>query len=629
MERFHAHASLTRAGLIALLLFTVYLASYSGVAVTDDEQLFATMTENAAFGKPYHALPLFGNDRLRGAIGGVEPLHPLLGIPLSRLAVLLDVGHAQALFLLPAITTALAAALLYLIIRLRSYSEKTATLVALIFGIGTIALPYARMNFREPLAMCCLTASALCASFLSAAPQPRARAGLAFVAMLVFLFAAGFAKVTVLAAAPFIFLEALMMKHPTRPPRWWKQRILAAALILIGLVAFVLLGARALGASFFRFTPAFLLHAFDALRTLPHDHFWEALAGQFVSPAKGFFLYSPFLILSLVSLPMRPFRWREFILPFGSLLALAVIQALIYNQDWWNITWGTRALLPSLPLFCLACLPAVDRALHRPGAWPRWLLVILIVLGILIQLSRILVPDPAFANWLVNFQGRALVTADMWSLALAPAIQHWKLAFSGIPADLAWANLAPHKRMIAIGFPALCALAAGGILAALCRKPSWKHTLPLAALACLLMAALLPAAAQTDQRYYAQYPIFHETTAALCARTAPDDLLLLDAYLHPYWWYFHNFGCGDRTWLGLPYSHTTYYRGEIYYPRAYELQPIINHALAAQKNIFLVQSPAQLPVSYAQTLTEMGYQLTPLWQSRSHKNEILPVFGVQ
>ena len=163
------HAGFFNASGIFLIFFSLFLLVFNGVASTDDEQLFLALTESMASGRGYSGLPLFGNDRLQGGTGSVEPLHSVAGIPLYLIAALTGMGKAQILFMLPAFYTALTASLLYLTVRQYGYHEKTAIFSAIAFGAGTIAFPYARMQFREPLAA---LAFACAAFFLQSSSQP-------------------------------------------------------------------------------------------------------------------------------------------------------------------------------------------------------------------------------------------------------------------------------------------------------------------------------------------------------------------------------------------------------------------------------------------------------------------------
>lgn len=90
----------------------------------------------------------------------------------------------------------------------------------------------------------------------------------------------------------------------------------------------------------------------------------EGVAGLLVSPAKGLFVFSPFLVLLLAASPRRfqgPGRKR---LAFLLLLGLA-LQLALYGKTDWGSAFGPRYLSGSLPAMIWLIAPVVD-ALKRP-----------------------------------------------------------------------------------------------------------------------------------------------------------------------------------------------------------------------------------------------------------------------
>ena len=62
-------------------------------------------------------------------------------------------GRMQALFWLNTLYTALTGWVLYSLVLQLGGSRKQAVITTLVFGFGTLAWPYAKTFFREPLAM--------------------------------------------------------------------------------------------------------------------------------------------------------------------------------------------------------------------------------------------------------------------------------------------------------------------------------------------------------------------------------------------------------------------------------------------------------------------------------------------
>ncbi len=136
LEIMRSKRNYSRYAAVFLILLCAYVLVFSGISSTDDEQLFVVLTENLTYGKGYSALPLFGNDRLQGKAGGVEPLHSIVGIPLYILADHFNLGKAQILYLLPAVYTALTGALLVCIAERKCAPPKTAAMFGLLYGFS-------------------------------------------------------------------------------------------------------------------------------------------------------------------------------------------------------------------------------------------------------------------------------------------------------------------------------------------------------------------------------------------------------------------------------------------------------------------------------------------------------------
>ena len=565
--------------LVFFLLLSAYLFVFNGMASTDDEQLYAVLTENYALQRGTSALPLFGNDRLQGETGSVEPLHPLLGVPAYRLSQLLGVGKTQMLFLMPAFYTALTGAILVFTAQAQNYPKNTSLAVGLAFGLSTIAFPYARTNFREPLAGLFLTAAVYCLTSIPIAVKQGQKVLLVFASMAALVMAA-LTKLINAVLIPILLL-LLFLQFKTEDKKDRRRSFYWVMAGLIGLAA-VILGLPYLfpAANLSRFTLRFFDYLAYTLPRLPRDHFWNALSGQFFSPGKGLFIYSPVLLLSLAALFVR--RKNELIkslLYLCAPLALAVAQALIYNDEWWNITWGTRTLLPAVPLLCLAAVPVINWLLNQERKGSRAILYAFIGLGIIIQVGRLLCSDPAYVSWVVNRTGEGINSALQWRWELAPAIRHWQLGLTDKVSDIAWLHF-PSLRFSSF-FIFIPMTVIGLVIMQLVRPQRKKGLYVITALLSVITLMITPFAARADQRYHGGEASFIETRDALCYTAAEGDLVLVDSYLHPFWWFYSNFGCTEPQWLGLPYLHRTALGGGFYYPRTADLSRLIEDWLAA------------------------------------------------
>ena len=260
---------------VFLILLCAYILVFCGFSSTDDEQLFIAITENLSYGREYAALPLFGNDRLQGQTGGVEPLHSIVGVPFYKAAQYFNLGKAQVLYLLPVVISALTGALLVCIAEFKSAPPKTAAFLGLVYGLGTIALPYARMNFREQLAALLITAAVL---FLELGKDALIHTRKQFLYPFFSLIILGLAvltKITTVVLIPF-FIFLYLTKHQFRVfenyTRLVKNALVVVVLfILAGFTMWRILPADGLS----RYTLRFFNYLSYTLPRLPHNHLFS------------------------------------------------------------------------------------------------------------------------------------------------------------------------------------------------------------------------------------------------------------------------------------------------------------------------------------------------------------------
>jgi len=617
--------NISRYAAVFFILLCAYLLVFSGISSTDDEQLFSIITANLAYGKGYSALPLFGNDRLQGKAGGVEPLHSMIGIPLYLFADHFNLGKTQILFLLPAVYTALTGALLVCIAEQKDASPKTAAVLGLSYGLGTIALPYARMNFREPLAALLITTAVLCLELGKNAPDHNWKQILYPFLSLISLGLAMLTKITTAVVIPFLIFSYLAQKQIWKKEnRTYSITIGLAAITFLTLAGFILQSILPTD-SLSRFTLRFLDYIRYTLPRLPHDLFWLAAAGLLFSPGKGLFIYSPMLILSIISPFLKSSKLTDWIFYVGALLGLTAVQALIYNDQWWSVTWGTRALLPTLPLAALAALPALGAGLNHFNKRIRMATISLLIIGVSVQIGRLLVSDPTYINWVVQSTGREISALSQWDLRLMPLYRHWQLAFNGLSSDIAWLHISRNGFQLAITLILLALIGISFGISYLTNnkgRQSYSLILPFIGAFALL---LTPISTRLDQRYYGSVPVFEELTSEVCAISNDEDLILVDAYLKPYWWFYMNFGCSKPDWVGLPYIHDTAIHGEQFYPRMNEISSLIHSRLDNHNQVFLIQSPQEQSPPYSDEIEERGFTVIPKFISEQNFLEFFAI----
>ena len=260
--------------LLAFLL-AMYSLTYSGTFVTDDEHILASRTISLAWDANVNDGRVYGNSRVYALASlpaegasqalNIEPAQEIAGYGLSRLAGWLHTGQVQTIFLLNLWVVALTAVVLFITVILLGYSSFTALIVAILFGLGTLAWPYSRTYFRDPLAMLFLAISWGSLQILLAKREVWAGRPWYRPAWLIpgFSLIAGIlAKNTVAVAIPVLLFEAVTNIHSLRERIviyskfiWGKKRrtlILLSTLVLflLALLAIIFPSPRHAGAVF-------------------------------------------------------------------------------------------------------------------------------------------------------------------------------------------------------------------------------------------------------------------------------------------------------------------------------------------------------------------------------------------
>ncbi len=354
---------------------------------------------------------------------------PLALLPLTGLGLVVPwLGTVGVSLLFNALVTALTAVLLLAYLQRLGFSPATGLVVALTFGLATLAWPYAKSLFSDPFSGLLLLAAAY--ALLRAGPG---RAGLQ-AALLAGLWL-GWNVATRYAELLFVPVYGLLLlyylahrdKHPLRSARFWLPvGAFGAPLLLtgLGLIAFNL----------FRYGSPF------NTGYLPTETFsanlWQGVAGQLISPGRGLFLYCPILLLSLAGMPLLWQRRRA-----EALLALGVIliHLLLYGKWFmWHggYAWGPRFMLPTLPFWAIFLAPVVERAgRSRPL---RSAFVALAALSLIPQLLAVSIDFSPFQGYLLESGLPLFAPETFFRPQHSPLLGAWAF-ISRDTLDLAWA----------------------------------------------------------------------------------------------------------------------------------------------------------------------------------------------
>ncbi len=364
-----------------VLLFTVYfLSSSGGFHIVDEVSLFAlteSLAKRGAFdtnaiawmqwvNSPGEVLGAFGP---KGDVYSKKgPAPALLAVPLYLLAwAIPGAGLIQATLLYNALVTAITALLLWRWTRQLGYGHRVAMAVALTFGLGTLAWPYATHYFGEPTSALFLVGAgyALTCWRTSQRPGHAFGAGLALAGAVATVTAHGL-------LIPAFIAYALWAESPPPAPnppggegggrggghegrgRWRRPDARSMIAFLGPLIAIAL--ALALY-NWARFGDPFSTgYHFDVGEgwTTP---LWQGLWGLLFSPYRGLIWYTP---LSLAAVLAWPSFWRERRAEAGLVIGLTVGLVILYSLwwMWWGgFAWGPRFLVPLCPFLALTLAP--------------------------------------------------------------------------------------------------------------------------------------------------------------------------------------------------------------------------------------------------------------------------------
>jgi hypothetical protein len=399
-----------------LFLFSVYLLIYrGGFHSVDEVSIFAVTESLVKFGRlntdqiawtqwttsQAEAQGFFGTD---GHVYSKKGLaQSLAQAPLYGLALISPgLGMLQTVSLLNGMVTAFTAILLSLFLSRMGFSPGVTLLTTLIYGITTIAAVYARYLFSEPLAGFFL----LLAAYMLFAYRQEGGTRHVVIAGL----AAGAAVLTRannLFLLPFFGLYLLWIVsgntagNPLQRADTGQQQPLNSLNRLIRPEAVFTIAAFIIAAAL----PGLIIMGYNAVRvgdplqtgydlTLFSPNLLLGLYKLLLSPLRGFFVYSPVLLLSI---PGWFLLRRRF--PAESLLFLTVAGVTILLFSAWSsgegLSWGSRFLVPVVPFFAICLGPVVEIGVRPPSSRSHYFfkaaLIILIPLSFAVQLSGVIV----------------------------------------------------------------------------------------------------------------------------------------------------------------------------------------------------------------------------------------------
>lgn len=490
---------------LGLFLFACYLLIYrGGFHSVDEVSMFAVTESLVKFGR-------FNTDQIawtqwtttqaeaQGFFGRGGHVYSKKGLALSLVQAPLywlawqlpGLGMLQTVSILNAILTAATAMLLFLFVVRLGFSPGVGLVVALGYGLATIAFVYAKYLFSEPLAAWWL----LLAAYMLLAY--RQEGGLRHV--VIGGLAAGLAVLTrannlfLLPVFGLYLLWIIFLDHSPQsfPKIGDASRMVVPVGLFVGSVA----------------VSGLLMMGYNALRsghplqtgydlTLFSANIGLGLYKLLFSPLRGLFVYSPLLLLSGPGWwLLRQKRPAEAWL-FAGLVGVTVGLFSAWSSGE-GLSWGSRFLVPVVPFLALSLAPLLESVRYRAAFFA------LLLPSFAIQLLGAAInPWVSFAQLQAQFGGEFFLerTPALYDFRYSPIWQQWRNG-SLLNSDLIWWQPAGFDGAT-FGLGLALAILAGWLLWRQSRAPASRPLLPLTGLALIVTYIGLARAYQTDHRQF-------------------------------------------------------------------------------------------------------------------------------
>ncbi len=336
---------------ITSILFFVYTLTFNGKLTSIDELAIYSQSESLVQIKSL-STPQLSFASYHNKVGSLEPMYSvLLAIPYALAHSIPDVSNIHAVMLMPLLLTASTGGLLYLTARMLDYHRGISGTLSFVYGLTTLAWPYALSLYREPLLAFLWTVA-----LYGVLRWKENQSGVWATVVLATIIFTVQVKVTAAAALPVWILVLLFDA---------RLRDRAGVLYIVSGLAML----SAILAFFIRYDQ--LSPLLSTLRNLlPSPETFTGLYGLTLNPSKGIVFFSPIVIVAVVGLPRLWQRSRT-----AALVCIGTFASVVYaysNYSVWHggWCWGPRFLVPLMPLISLLTTPLLNQANLNWITWP-------------------------------------------------------------------------------------------------------------------------------------------------------------------------------------------------------------------------------------------------------------------
>ncbi len=282
----------------------------------------------------------------------------LLAVPLMWVAQLMGASSVRAAMMANPPVTALTAALLYLLIRDWGYDRKVALLGGLMFGLGTMAWPYAGMFYTQPIVGLGILIG-LYGAFRAQQTGDWRPALLAGIGL-------GIGALGVVAAwsigpALLVYLIPWEALHTESRQAVIKRSLRTVIPFGLGAGIFVIWQAVYNAVRFG--SPFQTGYQQNAAADFSPLYFGLGSVGQLFSTPRGLIWFVPLVLLIPfgVVIGWRAKEKRRLIWLALAVFSLLFVVSSSYETWWAGLTWGPRHLMPMMPVLVLLTIPLLDR----------------------------------------------------------------------------------------------------------------------------------------------------------------------------------------------------------------------------------------------------------------------------
>jgi hypothetical protein len=422
--------------LIFGLLLACYLFTYTGVIDSSDGLAMFATAESIVRRGEVDSNQLLWMGLQQGSFGPDGELYSRKGLGMTLLAIPLvwlgrvwpALGLVQTALLLNPLLTAFSAALLYRTGRRLGWGQSTALAVALLYGLATLAWPYTQGFFSDPASGWGLLAALY--GLLAHEQTGRKRYllgggaawGMAYLARSLNLI-----TLPIYLAALLVVLNRRLLWHSPAPALERLEKILTNWRPLTSfLIPVVAAGLLSLWWNWARYG-----NIWDSGYVESESFSGDWLAGLYgllIGPARGFFWYSPVLLLAPGG---GRWFWRHARWVLGVILSLSLVYTLVYAKWYmWHggYSWGPRFLVPLAPFLALLIGPVWETVVQRRtlGEVGRILVVLAVILSVGVQWLGLLVPFALVQDWLAANVQPLFAPETFTRAALSPLVLQWQ-----------------------------------------------------------------------------------------------------------------------------------------------------------------------------------------------------------